>query len=97
MAAKPQIPQVETWYETGGGDIFEVVAVEDDAVEIQYLDGTVEELDRDEWESVAPRAIDIPDDMLADEDQDTERRRPRHADEDGASYHDDWSNHLDDE
>lgn len=46
-------PSVGEWYRVSGGDIFEVVAVDEDdrTIEIQYFDGTVEELDADDWEA----------------------------------------------
>ena len=44
------------------GDIFEVVAVDtqEDSIEIQYLDGAVEELDADAWQSVEPKVVNPP-------------------------------------
>lgn len=44
-------PTIGDWYRTRGGALFEVVAIdEDDAtIEIQYFDGTVEEMDREDW------------------------------------------------
>ena len=49
--ASPQ-PSVGDWYRLNGGELFEVVAVDDDdgTIEIQYFDGTVEELDREDWD-----------------------------------------------
>ena len=46
---QPPQPTVDVWYKTTNGDMFEVVAVDeqDDAIEIQYLDGSLEELDDD--------------------------------------------------
>ena len=54
MASKyaPVPPMVGEWYqEIGGRDCFEVVAVDDrtGAIEIQYQDGTIDELDGDNW------------------------------------------------
>jgi len=50
MNAKPDIGK---WYQIRGGDQFEVVAVdeEDGTIEVQYFDGTVEELERSDWAS----------------------------------------------
>lgn len=46
-------PSIGDWYRREGGDLFEVVAVDDDdgTVEIQYFDGTVEEIDIEDWEA----------------------------------------------
>jgi hypothetical protein len=50
--ATPQ-PGIGDWYRLNGGSLFEVVALDDDdgTVEIQYFDGTVEEMDMEDWES----------------------------------------------
>jgi hypothetical protein len=50
--AFPQ-PSVGEWYRLNGGELFEVVAVDDDdgTIEIQYFDGTVEEMDLEDWEA----------------------------------------------
>lgn len=39
------------WYSLRGGDLFEVVAVDEaeGTVEVQYFDGTVEEFELDDW------------------------------------------------
>jgi len=46
-------PGIGDWYRMSGGALFEVVAFDDDdgTIEIQYFDGTVEELDIEDWES----------------------------------------------
>lgn len=48
--AKPA-PVIGQWYRHPGGDSFEVVAIDRDdrTIEIQYFDGTVEEMDVDDW------------------------------------------------
>ncbi|HEY2036502.1 MAG TPA: DUF6763 family protein [Steroidobacteraceae bacterium] len=49
--AAPQ-PSIGDWYRLRGGELFEVVAVDDDegTIDIQYFDGTVEEMEREDWE-----------------------------------------------
>ena len=44
-------PVIGQWYRRAGGDSFEVVAIDPDdrTVEIQYFDGTIEELELDDW------------------------------------------------
>jgi len=46
-------PGIGDWYRLNGGALFEVVAFDDDdgTIEIQYFDGTVEEMDIEDWES----------------------------------------------
>jgi hypothetical protein len=54
-------PAIGEWYRHTGGDSFEVVAFDEDdgTIEIQYFDGTVEEMDTEDWESQwADRAIE---------------------------------------
>ena len=54
-------PSIGEWYRHTGGDSFEVVAFDDDdgTIEIQYFDGTVEEMDTEDWESQwADRALE---------------------------------------
>ena len=50
--ATPQ-PGIGDWYRLQGGALFEVVALDDDdgTIEIQYFDGTVEEMDIEDWET----------------------------------------------
>ncbi|MEP7243020.1 MAG: DUF6763 family protein [Gammaproteobacteria bacterium] len=51
--AVPQ-PGIGSWYrQKEGGALFEVVALDDDdgTIEIQYFDGTVEEMDIEDWNS----------------------------------------------
>src|SRR2546423_13661162 len=50
--ATPQ-PAIGDWYRSSGGALFEVVALDDDdgTIEIQYFDGTVEEMDIEDWET----------------------------------------------
>src|SRR5262245_41232301 len=50
--AAPQ-PSIGDWYrQKEGGALFEVVAYDDDdgTIEIQYFDGTVEEMDIEDWD-----------------------------------------------
>jgi len=46
------IPDIGAWYRLDSGEAFEVVAcdTDDGTIEIQYFDGTVEELDIEDWE-----------------------------------------------
>ncbi len=51
-------PQVGDWYETDAGCAFEIVAADEESVEVQYFDGDVEAFDRDTWSELdlAPTA-----------------------------------------
>ena len=50
MKARPDIGE---WYRIRDGEQFEVVAIDEDdgTLEVQYLDGTVEEIDIVDWET----------------------------------------------
>ena len=52
MTTIPQ-PTIGDWYRKPGGVLFEVVAYDDDdgTIEIQYFDGTIEELEREDWDA----------------------------------------------
>ncbi|HEY6484096.1 MAG TPA: DUF6763 family protein [Steroidobacteraceae bacterium] len=56
------LPNIGEWYRHTGGDLFEVVAFDEDdgTIEIQYFDGTVEEMDAEDWEGQwAERALEV--------------------------------------
>jgi hypothetical protein len=57
-------PVIGNWYRHENGELFEVVALDaDDAtVEIQYFDGTIEELDFDAWEQMEIEEAEPPED-----------------------------------
>lgn len=46
-------PGIGDWYRLHRGESFEVVAVDDDdgTIDIQYFDGTLEEMDTEDWEA----------------------------------------------
>ena len=76
-------PAVGNWYQTVEGDIFEVVALdrEEQSIEIQFYDGTVEEYDMDAWEELVHRAAEPPEDWsgsfdIANDDYGVDLDRP---------------------
>ncbi|MCU0760061.1 MAG: hypothetical protein MUF07_12810 [Steroidobacteraceae bacterium] len=44
-------PTIGSWYRFTGGDVFEIVALDEDdgTIELQYYDGTIEEMEIDDW------------------------------------------------
>jgi hypothetical protein len=72
-------PGIGDWYRLNGGELFEVVAVDDDdgTIEIQYFDGTVEEMDVDDWnaqwEEGALEAAEAPEDWSGSVDVESEK------------------------
>ena len=65
-------PVIGNWYRQGNGEIFEIVAVDpDDAtIEIQYFDGTIEEVDFESWEQMEIEAAEPPEDWSGSVDVD---------------------------
>ena len=63
-------PEIGDWYKNAAGDTFEVVARDDDddTLELQYYDGTVEELDTEAWASMQPESIEPPEDWTGSMD-----------------------------
>jgi hypothetical protein len=57
-------PRIGDWYKNSTGEAFEIVAQDDDddTLELQYYDGTVEELDAETWENIHPEPIEPPED-----------------------------------
>ena len=57
-------PRTGSWYKNDVGESFEIVAQdeEDETLELQYYDGTIEELDREAWELLNPEPIAPPED-----------------------------------
>jgi hypothetical protein len=75
-------PEIGAWYSLRGGEKFEVVAVDEDdgTVELQSFDGTVEEMDIEDWDSqFASREIeaaDAPEDWSGSVDVDVKDESP---------------------
>jgi hypothetical protein len=71
-------PTIGNWYRITGSDSFEVVAFDEDdgTIEIQYFDGTVEEMDLEDWqaehETGALVEVEPPEDWTGSVDVDPE-------------------------
>lgn len=57
-------PRIGDWYRTITGENFEIVALDadDETLEIQYFDGTIEELDLDTWYELNIEVSEPPED-----------------------------------
>lgn len=57
-------PEIGAWYQTAEGEYLEVVAydLEEDTIEVQFYDGTVEEYDADSWEQLQLGPAEPPED-----------------------------------
>ena len=71
-------PTIGNWYRIQGSDSFEVVAFDEDdgTIELQYFDGTVEEMDLEDWqasqETGALEEVEPPEDWTGSVDVDPE-------------------------
>lgn len=88
-----QLPSIGDWYKDESGNIFEVVAFDEDegSIEIQYFDGAVEELDSDAWEELALEAVEAPEDWSGSLDIE----REDYGVDLETNTHLDWGNPLD--
>jgi len=58
-------PTIGDWYQnTDSGAIFEIVAVDEDdeTIELQHLDGEVEEYDFEQWQEMGITRVSAPED-----------------------------------
>ena len=75
------VPAIGAWYRLDGRESFEVVAydADDGTVEIQYFDGTVEEMDIEDWETQDEEnrleEVEPPEDWSGSVDVDNESER----------------------
>jgi hypothetical protein len=77
------------WYENiDDEETFRVLSVDEDAelIEIEYLDGEIDELDIEEWHELDLELIDEPEGWSEDEDEDEDEE----DDEDLDDEDDDW-------
>lgn len=86
-----ELPEVGSWFRMPNGNTFEVIAVDEDeqTIEIQHFDATLEELDLDAWREMAAEPVDAPEDWSGSMDVDEED-----LPEDEES-HKDWSDPMD--
>jgi hypothetical protein len=82
-------PAIGEWYRFNGGDSFEVVAFDDDdgTIEIQHFDGSLEEMDvedwRAQWEDGSLQAGEAPEDWSGSVDVESGDRQDRNSDHAG--------------
>src|SRR5262245_51388867 len=67
-------PVIGKWYARPGGDSFEIVAYDrdDGSIEIQYFDGTIEEMDIEDWREEEIVAASPPEDWTGSVDVEPE-------------------------
>ena len=67
-------PVIGNWYRRTGGESFEVVAIDRDdrTIEIQYFDGTIAEVEFDDWLEDQVEATEPPEDWTGSVDVEPE-------------------------
>ena len=83
-------PAIGRWYRRTNGQLFEVVAVDDDdeTIELQFFDGTIDEVDRDTWSRLLIERVAAPEDWSGSVDMDPEDFSGQAEGEMPSGYHD---------
>ena len=58
-------PTIGQWYQDIQYRFFEVVACDNESIEIQFYDGNIEEVDKDNWLSLSVKVVAEPNDGLS--------------------------------
>lgn len=84
--------KIGNWYQTPDGQVFEVVAIDEDGnIGVQHLEGEVEELDGEVWEQMLLVEVDAPKDWASAYD---EMERDDLGYSDGVMHPENWSDRL---
>ena len=83
-------PSVGQWFRRPNGTVLEVVAVdeEDKTVDIQFFDGTIDELDIDTWHDQEMIEVAAPEDWSGSVDMDPEDFAGKASNEVPPGFHD---------
>jgi hypothetical protein len=90
--AREYEPVKGQWYENiDENDSFRVLSVDEDSelIEVEYLDGDIEELDLDTWQELDLEKIDEPEGWSAADDEDEEEEEKKEKDELDETWDDD--------
>ena len=82
-------PVIGKWFRRPNGNMFEVVAVdeEDHTIEIQHFDATIEEVDLESWAELLTVEISAPEDWSGSVDMDPDDYVGQGEDEVPPGYH----------
>lgn len=83
-------PVIGHWFRRPNGTLFEVVAVDeaDGSIEIQYFDGTISEVDIENWVQLLLVEVSAPEDWSGSVDMDPEDFIGQNAGDIPPGYHD---------
>ena len=83
-------PVIGKWFRRPNGNMFEVVAVDEDdhTIEIQHFDATIEEVDLEAWSELFTVEISAPEDWSGSVDMDPEDYLGNESGEMPVGFHD---------
>ena len=83
-------PAIGRWYRRANGQLFEVVAVDeqDRTIELQFFDGTIDEVDQESWKRLLIERVAAPEDWSGSVDMDPEDFTGTEDGEIPLGYHD---------
>lgn len=83
-------PVIGKWFRRPNGNMFEVVAVdeEDHTIEIQHFDATIEEVDLESWAELLTVEISAPEDWSGSVDMDPDDYVGKSTSEMPSGFHD---------
>lgn len=78
------------WYRRTNGHLFEVVAIDevDETIELQYFDGTIDEVDAEIWQTLIIELVGAPEDWSGSVDMDPEDYETDESGEMPLGWHD---------
>ena len=70
----PTEPVIGHWYRRPNGSLFEIVALDEKAatIEVQFFDGTIDEVDMETWPTLIIEKVGAPEDWSGSVDMDPE-------------------------
>jgi hypothetical protein len=85
-------PVIGQWFRRPNGVLFEVVAIDEaeGTVEIQLFDGTIDEVDLENWPELLLTEVSAPEDWTGSVDMDPDEPRDRTEADIPNGYHDPW-------
>jgi hypothetical protein len=98
--AREYEPVAGQWYENiEENESFRVLSVDEDSelIEIEYLDGDIEEIDLDTWQELDLDKIDQPEGWSGDDDEEEEGEDEDEDEEEEDDEDDDWDEDEDDD
>ena len=83
-------PGVGHWYRRTNGNLLKIVAVDEDdsTIEVQFFDGTIDEIDLETWNGMLLERIQAPEDWSGSVDMDPEDFSGEDSGEIPLGYHD---------